>query len=129
MHTHSGLFCHTHTHTHIHTLRRHSSTQQRRRCLVNSDLLFMQLAWESKAAERVDDFLESYVGIRDNELGEKCVCVFMSCDYIVIKNAMYNTKMYTSIPGTHLHMDIHTQWLILSHTPSAQTMVDLSKDK
>ena len=44
-------------------------------CLVNSDLLFMQLAWESKAAERVDDFLESCVGIRDNELGEKCVCV------------------------------------------------------
>ena len=44
-------------------------------CLVNSDLLLMQLAWESKAAERVDDFLESYVGIRDIELGEKCVCV------------------------------------------------------
>ena len=41
--------------------------------------------------------------------------------------------MYTSIPGTHLHIDMHTQWLILSHThthtPSAQTMVDLGKDK
>ena len=46
---------------------------------------------------------------------------------------MYNTKMYTSIPGTHPHIDMHTQWLVLSHTHthtlSAQTMVDLGKDK
>lgn len=31
-------------------------------------------AFEEKAIEKVDDLLESYMGIRDSELG-KCVCV------------------------------------------------------
>lgn len=35
-------------------------------------------AFEEKAIEKVDDLLESYMGIRDSELG-KCACVGSLC--------------------------------------------------
>lgn len=38
------------------------------------DDMSLQKSWEVKAAKKADDLLESYMGIRDMELGE---CVVM----------------------------------------------------
>ena len=49
-------------------------------CELHHSLL--QTVWETKAADRVDDLLESFIGIRDLELGKHsstdtvlCVCI------------------------------------------------------
>lgn len=46
---------------------------------LNAELLFVQpTEFEEKAVKKVDDLLESYMGIRDTELGECCGGFFCS---------------------------------------------------
>lgn len=60
----------------------------------------------------MDDLLESYMGIRDSELG-KCVCVGST----VVIISMYHWFEFTKCSSTSLSVS------------SAATMVELGKDK
>uniref|UniRef100_A0A8D1DRJ8 GIPC PDZ domain containing family member 1 n=1 Tax=Sus scrofa TaxID=9823 RepID=A0A8D1DRJ8_PIG len=81
-------------------------------------------AFEEKAIEKVDDLLESYMGIRDTELGEWGWCLGLGMGGSLGKGASRSCGA-----GSVLSSSVICASILLPCSPSAATMVELGKDK